>query len=207
MQCIDDILQERQAFITSAFVNCLTEQSPPTIMAANKDPSKVAARNTSPDIGSSKDNLTSVPEGDHASSAANYTNRWRKILGYVWDTVEGDPEYRRYVTRLDRIFFPTVLLGYFIKYLDQTNYSNAFVSGMKEDLHLHGNERNWLNTWFSLGIMVGSVPAQLSQLSLVRSSILIPMCELGWSALTIGMAFTSNIKIVSPASSVLMLLC
>jgi MFS transporter, ACS family, pantothenate transporter len=26
------------------------------------------------------------------------------------------------------------MLGYFIKYLDQTNYSNAFVSGMKEDV-------------------------------------------------------------------------
>lgn len=26
------------------------------------------------------------------------------------------------------------MLGYFIKYLDQTNYSNAYVSGMKEDV-------------------------------------------------------------------------
>ena len=68
---------------------------------------------------------------------------------------------------------------------------------MKEDLGLYGNERNWLNTWFSLGIMVGSVPAQMSQLRFVRSSVLLPSCELAWSALVIGMGFTKNIKTVS----------
>lgn len=29
-----------------------------------------------------------------------------------------------------------------IKYLDQQNINNAYVSGMEEDLHLHGNELN-----------------------------------------------------------------
>lgn len=166
-------------------------------MADAKDITRVAALDTSLDTTSSKNASAATTEQGDASTSTETTNWWRRIGGFVWDTVEGDPEYRRYVTRLDRIFFPTVLLGYFIKYLDQTNYSNAFVSGMKEDLHLYGNERNWLNTWFSLGIMVGSVPAQMSQLSLVRSSVLIPTCELCWSALTIGMAFTSNIKTVS----------
>lgn len=166
-------------------------------MADTKDISRIAALNTAPEDECSKDTSVATASIRGSSTGPKTTNRWRRIVGYVWDTVEGDPEYRRYVTKLDRIFFPTVLLGYFIKYLDQTNYSNAFISGMKEELHLYGNERNWLNTWFSLGIMVGSVPAQMSQLSLVRSSILIPVCELCWSLLTIGMAFTSNIKVVS----------
>lgn len=76
---------------------------------------------------------------------------WRRIVSLVWDTADGDPEYRRYVQRLDlfvlyvrkyfhyrvfqyrfvghvvtdatRQFSPTVCLGYFIKYLDQSNYS------------------------------------------------------------------------------------
>jgi len=74
---------------------------------------------------------------------------------------------------------------------------NAFVSGMQEDLKLYGNERNWLNTWFALGIMVGSIPAQMTQLKFVRPSILIPLCELSWSCLTIGMGFTKSINAVS----------
>lgn len=81
------------------------------------------------------------------------TSFWRKVVGLVWDSVEGDPEYRKYVQRLDTFFLygltifilpaifplskpsmlseltalstfsPTVCFGYFIKYLDQTNYS------------------------------------------------------------------------------------
>ncbi|KAL4784166.1 major facilitator superfamily domain-containing protein [Aspergillus varians] len=124
------------------------------------------------------------------------TPGWRKLVGLIWDTAEGDPEYRRYVQRLDMIFFPTVCLGYFIKYLDQNNYSNAFVSGMQEELHLYGNERNWMGTWFSLGIMIGSVPAQMTQLGFIRPSVLIPCCELTWAALVIGIGFTKSIKAI-----------
>jgi hypothetical protein len=67
---------------------------------------------------------------------------------------------------------------------------------MQEDLDLYGNERNWLGTWFSLGIMVGTIPAQMLQLSHIRPSILIPTCEICWSALVIGMGFTHSIKVV-----------
>jgi MFS transporter, ACS family, pantothenate transporter len=67
---------------------------------------------------------------------------------------------------------------------------------MQEDLELYGNERNWLGTWFSLGVMVGTVPAQMSQLRFIRPSILIPCCELGWAGLVIGMGFVKNIKTV-----------
>ncbi|KXH34347.1 pantothenate transporter [Colletotrichum simmondsii] len=60
------------------------------------------------------------------------------------------------------------LARYFIKYLDQNNYSNAFVSGMQEELDLYGNERNLLNTYFNIGIILGTIPAQMIQLKYVR---------------------------------------
>ena len=63
-------------------------------------------------------------------------------------------------------------------------------------LHLYGNERNWLNTWFSLGIMIGSLPAMMFQLSWARPSYFIPGCELVWSALVMGMAGVKNIQTV-----------
>ncbi|KAK2677819.1 MFS transporter superfamily [Fusarium oxysporum f. sp. vasinfectum] len=123
-------------------------------------------------------------------------SKWRRIAGFFWDSIDGDPKYRAYREAQLTTPSPTVLLGYFIKYLDQTNYSNAFVSGMQEDLDLYGNERNWLGTWFSLGIMVGTIPAQMLQLSHIRPSILIPTCEICWSALVIGMGFTHSIKVM-----------
>ncbi|CAD6445448.1 1972e50c-1deb-4fde-92c7-5f8019fc6b56 [Sclerotinia trifoliorum] len=122
------------------------------------------------------------------------TSWWRHIVGYIWDSAEGTPRDRRYVQKIDAYMFTAVCLGYFIKYLDQTNYSNAFVSGMQEDLHLYGNQRNWLNTWFSLGIMVGSVPAMMVQLRGTRSSYFLPCCEIVWSALVMGMAAAKTIE-------------
>ncbi|KAH8651441.1 pantothenate transporter liz1 [Xylariales sp. PMI_506] len=161
----------------------------------------IPASGAAADRHSGSDNEPISKEAASVSATETYseetkqsTSWWRRIVSFIWDSVEGDPEYRRYVQRLDLFFFPTVCLGYFIKYLDQNNYSNAFVSGMEEDLSLYGNQRNWLGTWFSLGIMIGSIPAQMSQISFIRSSVLLPSCELVWSALVIGMGFAKNIE-------------
>lgn len=29
---------------------------------------------------------------------------WRRILSFIWDSIDGDPEYRRYIQRLDLFF-------------------------------------------------------------------------------------------------------
>lgn len=54
--------------------------------------------NTSKEVGDIA--VTEVNTGSEVKT----TSRWRKIVGYVWDSVEGDPEYRRYVQRLDLFF-------------------------------------------------------------------------------------------------------
>lgn len=105
----------RKAFITPTCAVVLVGLPVTTVMVDTKDASTVAAHDTSSDLVPKKNALASKSEEGNTPSAVRRTNWWRKIVGYVWDTVEGDREYRRYVTRLDRIFFPTVLLGYFIK--------------------------------------------------------------------------------------------
>jgi ACS family pantothenate transporter-like MFS transporter len=75
-------------------------------MATSKDIDSVVA----PDTSSSDDDHTSKEVGAIAVTEVNIgsefrtTSRWRKIVGYVWDSVEGDPKYRRYVQRLDLFF-------------------------------------------------------------------------------------------------------
>ncbi|KAH6887546.1 major facilitator superfamily domain-containing protein [Thelonectria olida] len=119
---------------------------------------------------------------------------WRRILGYFWDSLDGDTRDRRYIQKLDTFLFSYICLGYFIKYLDQTNISNAFVSGMKEDLSLYGNERNWLNSYFNIGYLIGTVPTQMIQLRYIRPSIWIPLCEVFWSVLVMAMAGAKNVE-------------
>lgn len=84
-----------------------------------------------------------------------------KISGSGVISVDSEPvddidpkEERAFVWRLDLFFLTIGFLGYTFKYLDQTNISNAYVSGMKEDLKLYGNELNYFTTYFSIGYMV-----------------------------------------------------
>lgn len=84
--------------------------------------------------------------------------------GYLWDTWTLPRDQRRLLFKLDafvltfasvrlpstELFSPikymtcsntgTLQIGYFLKNLDQTNVNNAFLSGMKEDLQMYGNE-------------------------------------------------------------------
>jgi MFS transporter, ACS family, pantothenate transporter len=82
-------------------------------------------------------------------------------------------------------------LGYFIKYLDQININNAFVSGMKEDLNLYGNQLNYMQTLWTVGYVLGEVPSNML-LTRVRPSIWIPACEVTWATLTILLALCKN---------------
>jgi hypothetical protein len=75
-------------------------------------------------------------------------------------------------------------LGYFAKWLDQANLSNAYVSGMKEDLGMYGKEFNYATTCFQVGTIIGGIPANLL-LTRVPPRFLLPGCELIWAILTI----------------------
>ena len=82
-------------------------------------------------------------------------------------------------------------LGYFIKNLDQTNISNAYVSGMKEQLKMNANQLNLIDVAWTSGYVVGQLPSQLI-LTKVRPSIWIPSCELVWTILTFCLAAAST---------------
>ncbi|KAF4635686.1 hypothetical protein G7Y89_g2417 [Cudoniella acicularis] len=73
--------------------------------------------------------------------------------------------------------------------------SNAYVSGMKEDLKLTGNDLNLLTTYWIIGYIIGQFPSQTA-MSKIRPSIWLPAMEIIWSILTICVAGTKNIETV-----------
>lgn len=94
---------------------------------------------------------------------------------------------------LKTILYYNFNIGYFIKYLDQANINNAFVSGMygplvlsssslahaicrKEQLSLYGNELNYMQTAWTVGYVIGEIPSNIL-LTRIRPSIWIPTCE------------------------------
>jgi MFS transporter, ACS family, pantothenate transporter len=102
-------------------------------------------------------------------------------------------EERKFVQKLDLSLLTILSLGYFIKNLDQTNISNAYVSGMKEDLAMNANQLNLIDVAWTTGYVVGQIPSQVI-LTKLRPSIWIPCCELVWTILTfcLAAATTSN---------------
>ncbi|KAL9067902.1 MAG: hypothetical protein Q9157_006667 [Trypethelium eluteriae] len=79
----------------------------------------------------------------------------RKWQSYIWDTFDKSPEERKFLFKLDTCLLTFASLGYFIKYLDQANINNAFVSGMKEDLGLYQNQLNYMTTAWTVGYVIG----------------------------------------------------
>ncbi|KAL7620337.1 hypothetical protein AAE478_009331 [Parahypoxylon ruwenzoriense] len=107
---------------------------------------------------------------------------------YIWDYEPGrSREERAFIRKLDVFLVSMLSFGYFIKNLDQTNISNAFVSGMKEDLGMDGNQINLVDTAWTVGYVVGQIPSQVV-LTRVRPSVWVPSCELLWTLLTFCLA-------------------
>lgn len=138
-----------------------------------------------------------LSEDDATSSSTPKTKKvpW---YAYIWDyEPDRTKEERAFVFKLDVYLITILSLGYFIKNLDQTNISNAFVSGMKEDLAMNGNQINLIDTAWTVGYVVGQIPSQII-LTKVRPSIWVPSCELVWTMLTFTLAAakTSNHVII-----------
>ena len=84
---------------------------------------------------------------------------WRS---YIWDSLGKSPEERRFLAKLDAVLLIYASLGEFMEACDQLSMNNAFVSGMKEDLHLYGNELNYLLTCWTVGYVLGQIPRYFS---------------------------------------------
>ena len=117
----------------------------------------------------------------------------RTWKSYVWDTFDKSTEERKFLFKLDAALLTFASLGYFIKYLDQSNINNAFVSGMKEDLGLYKNQLNYMQTAWTVGYVIGEVPSNIL-LTRFRPSLWIPTMEVLWSVLTMCLSRCTNAK-------------
>ncbi|KAL2844577.1 major facilitator superfamily domain-containing protein [Aspergillus pseudoustus] len=102
-----------------------------------------------------------------------------------------EKEERAFLWRLDLGLLTIGFLGYVFKYLDQINISNAYVSGMKEDLQLYGNELNYFTTYHNIGYMVMLFPSCIL-ISYFGPSIWLPACEVLWGVFTCCLSTVTN---------------
>lgn len=118
---------------------------------------------------------------------------------FLWTPPGTSSAEKKLLFKIDFFILTYACLGYFAKWLDQANLSNAFVSGMKEDLGMYGNQLNIANTCFNVGVILGGIPSNLL-LTWVPPRLWLPGCELLWAICTI---FTYKVTNYNQVSKVL----
>ncbi|KAJ9162067.1 Vitamin h transporter [Coniochaeta hoffmannii] len=99
------------------------------------------------------------------------------------------------VLKLDILLLAWAFVAGLLKDMDQSATTAAYVSGMKEDLSLYGNELVEFTTFFSIGYAISIIPAQIIQ-TRVRPSLFLPVCEIIWGLFTLGISRATNAKTV-----------
>ncbi|KAJ3798112.1 pantothenate transporter liz1 [Lentinula aff. detonsa] len=114
---------------------------------------------------------------------------WQKLKSYIWDSdahLKSDFE-RRLLKKLDVGILVIGCLGFFMRYLDSANLANAYVSGMKEDLAMNGNQYTYMGTFYTIGYALFQIPGTLA-VTRVRPSVFLFVNEIGWGIFTFAQA-------------------
>ncbi|KAH7175387.1 major facilitator superfamily domain-containing protein [Dactylonectria macrodidyma] len=130
-----------------------------------------------------------TPEDRHLDGLPKSTSWLAKIHPYF-----RDPR-NVLLLKLDTLLLSWAFVAGLFKDMDQSATTAAYVSGMKEDLELFGNELVEFTTWFSVGYALFIVPSQLIQ-TRVRPSIFLPICEIVWGLFTLVTYKATNAKTI-----------
>ncbi|KAH7120648.1 major facilitator superfamily domain-containing protein [Dactylonectria macrodidyma] len=109
--------------------------------------------------------------------------RLHKLRLAVWGEAPDSPEERKLLRKIDFFILTYCCVAFFFNYLDRAVLGNAYVSGMKEDINLSGNEYNLLVTCLAVGYIIGQVPHGLV-IQKVPPRIWFPLMTLFWALLT-----------------------
>ncbi|KAL4787746.1 major facilitator superfamily domain-containing protein [Aspergillus varians] len=118
----------------------------------------------------------------------------RSFRSFIWDTDTHlkSPEEQRLLLKLDVSILTIGCLGFFMKYLDQGNLANAYVSGMQEELSMYGNQYTYAQTMYTVAYAVMQIPSTLI-IQRVRPSIWLAAMEVAWGAFTFAQAGVQNV--------------
>lgn len=111
---------------------------------------------------------------------------------YYWFEEGTSKEEKKLITKLDFLVAFYVFVVFWVKSLDQSNLSNAYVSGMKEDIGMKGNDLINTTTVFNIGLVVFQFPFMYF-FPRVSLHYLIPGLDLFWGIFTIGLHAVNNV--------------
>ncbi|OQV04998.1 hypothetical protein CLAIMM_09802 [Cladophialophora immunda] len=99
--------------------------------------------------------------------------------------VEGTPEEKKLVRKIDLHLIPILWAMYIFNYLDRTNIGNAKVGGMEDDLHLSSSDYSLVVSIFFVAYLVFEPPAVMI-LARTKPSIFLPTIMIAWGAISVA---------------------
>ncbi|AGO13006.1 AaceriAFL158Cp [[Ashbya] aceris (nom. inval.)] len=116
-----------------------------------------------------------------------------KTRSWSWFGSAKSKEEKKLLIKLDVLLAFYSCLAYWVKYLDTVNLNNAYVSGMKEELGMGGNDLVNTQAMFTVGAVIFQLPF-IFILNKVPLNYVLPGLDIGWSILTLGAAHVNNVS-------------
>ncbi|KAF3769145.1 MFS general substrate transporter [Cryphonectria parasitica EP155] len=113
---------------------------------------------------------------------------------FNWYPSEYSTAEKKLLLKLDVSILVFACLCFFVKYLDQTNISNAYTSGLKEDFSLYGNQLNYFNVCYYTAYVVFQVPGLLLLSRPKLARYLLPILEVLWGVTTFAQSRVTNVQ-------------
>ncbi|GME99026.1 unnamed protein product [Ambrosiozyma monospora] len=142
---------------------------------------------------SNKQKLTGVQVELHELSTSQRnsltptpTTAFDKVLSFLWDGHDKSPKEKSFLIKLDWFLLSSAMLGYFIKSLNQSNISTAYMNGMKSYYGMNHNEYNYMLSFWTIGYICGAIPANYL-LHKINARVYLGVMEMLWGILTLSM--------------------
>ncbi|KAH7924050.1 MFS general substrate transporter [Leucogyrophana mollusca] len=117
----------------------------------------------------------------------------QSVREFVWGEIPSSKLEQKLLLKIDWFILSYCCLMYFTNYLDRANVNNAYVSGMRQELDMQGNDFNKINTIFTCGYIVGMIPNNL-MLQVVKPRIWFPLMQIVWGVLTFCSSAVQNVE-------------
>ncbi|KAI5478252.1 hypothetical protein MNV49_005317 [Pseudohyphozyma bogoriensis] len=121
--------------------------------------------------------------------------RPKTFRDFIWDsdTHLKSPEERKLIWKMDILILIPICLSWLMKYIDQSNLANAYVSGLKEDLNIKANEYTYMQVLYNIAVCICTIPGSMA-ITRIRPSHFLAGCEIGWAVFTFAQAGAHSVK-------------
>ncbi|SCU91210.1 LAMI_0E05094g1_1 [Lachancea mirantina] len=103
---------------------------------------------------------------------------------YKYFSPTDTPDERKLIVKLDLLILIYLFLSSFVKTLDSSAVPYAYVSGMKEDLKMFGNQLTYQGSCYMAGFIVGQIPLTMLATKL-PIHIYLPAMDVVWAMFTL----------------------